>query len=159
MEADQLIATLGLQRHPEGGWYRELHRSEQQVQRTNDGQLRSGLTVIAFLLRSDERSRWHRVLGADELWQHVAGDPLELFRLAPQGGTVDSLRLGDPDPRDPSQASLQLIPAGWWQAARSLGAWSLMHCVVGPGFSFDDFTLMADLAALDHPPGVDSRWL
>lgn len=159
MDPERLIARHGLKPHPEGGWYREIHRSGLLVQRQNDGQMRNGLTVIVFLLQAGDTSRWHRVLGADEVWHHVDGDPLELLRLPPLGGSMESLRLGAYDNDEPAQSPLQVVPAGWWQAARSLGAWSLMHCLVGPGFAFEDFSLMAELDADQQPPGADSLWL
>ncbi len=145
MEAKQLIERYRLQPHPEGGWYREVHRSAHQVVR-DDGQHRAGLTVIRFLLEGGSASRWHRVIGADETWHFAAGDPLELLLLPPDGG-ICRTRLG------PEEA-LRVVPAGWWQAARCLGAWSLVSCCVGPGFDFADFSLMRDLPAAEKPPGV-----
>ena len=164
---EALIARFALQPHPEGGWYRELHRSAGQVCRSDDGRQRAGLTVIAFLLTEGQLSRWHRVAGADEVWHHAGGDPLDLWRLPPEGGTAERLSLaplavghrahgaaGDPEP-----SPLQIVPAGWWQAARSLGRWSLMHCCVGPGFAFEDFRLMADLQPAERPAGADPALL
>ena len=58
-----------------------------------------------------------------------------------------------------SQAPLQVVPAGWWHAARSRGPWSLLHCCVGPGFAFEDFRLMADLPPAERPAGADPAWL
>jgi predicted cupin superfamily sugar epimerase len=165
---DALIARLQLQPHPEGGWYRELHRSDGQVHRADDGRRRAGLTVIAFLLTEGQRSRWHRVVGSDEVWHHAGGDPLDLWRLPPRGGDPERLRLGPlaagedpaaPDPRQAPQGPLEVVPAGWWQAARSRGRWSLLHCCVGPGFDFEDFQLMADLPPADRPAGADPALL
>ncbi|MCP9858887.1 MULTISPECIES: cupin domain-containing protein [unclassified Cyanobium] len=159
---EALIARFALQPHPEGGWYRELHRSASQVCRSDDGKQRAGLTVIAFLLTEGQCSRWHRVEGGDEVWHHAGGDPLDLWRLPPQGGAAERLLLaplaveatGDPEP-----SPLQVVPAGWWQAARSRGRWSLLHCCVGPGFAFEDFRLMADLPPAERPAGADPAWL
>lgn len=124
MTAGEIIAHYGLERHPEGGWYRQ----------TWVGPLREGRasgTAILFLLAAGERSHWHRV-DADEIWLWHAGAPLHL-RL--ETGT---LRLG-PDPlRDHVQA---LVPAGQWQAAVSLGDWTLVSCTVSPGFRFEGFEL------------------
>ncbi len=152
---DALIDRLQLRPHPEGGWYRELHRGAGRVTRAGDGQPRAGLTVIAFLLVAGQVSRWHRVAGADETWHHAGGAPLDLWRLPPEGGRAELLLLGPLDAGGPEQAPLQIIPAGWWQAARSRGAWSLLHCCVGPGFDFADFSLMAQLPPQERPPGAD----
>lgn len=164
---EALIARFALQPHPEGGWYRELHRSAGQVCRSDDGRQRAGLTVIVFLLTEGQLSRWHRVAGADEVWHHAGGAALDLWRLPPQGGTAERLPLGPLASAeaaaelagDPEPGPLQVVPAGWWQAARSRGPWSLLHCCVGPGFAFEDFRLMADLPPAERPAGADPAWL
>jgi predicted cupin superfamily sugar epimerase len=131
-EADQIIAKLGLHPHPEGGWYRQtwvgpdLH--------IGTGTRASG-TAILFLLKAGERSHWHRV-DADEIWIWNAGAPL----LLSLGETVArDIRMG-PDVLGEDQAQA-VVPAGHWQAARSLGAWSLVTCTVSPGFRFEGFDL------------------
>ena len=84
-------------------------------------------SAILFLLPAGEESHWHRV-DADELWQYSAGDPLEL-RIAPaDGGPVARHRLG-PDVTAGDEVQV-VVPAGAWQAARPLGAWTLVGCVV-----------------------------
>ncbi len=151
-DAGALIQRLGLARHPEGGWYRELHRSEARVRREQDGARRQGLTLIVFLLERGEHSGWHRVHGSDEVWHHAGGAPLELWRLPENGGEAKVLQLGAGEP-------VAVVPAGWWQAARSLGGWSLVHCCVGPGFDFADFTLLRDLPAAQRPDGAMAELL
>lgn len=123
-----------------------------------DGQTRSALTVILFLLPGGAVSRWHRVAGADESWHFIGGDPLELLQLDPGGGEPQASRLGF-DPADASLLPVAVVPSGWWQAAHSLGAWSLVSCCVGPGFSFHDFSLLADHDAATHPAGALPAWL
>ena len=130
----QLIDQLQLERHPEGGFFRECYRSKLVVQRA-DGQQRSAGTLIDFLLPDGVESAWHRVLGAEEIWHYSAGSPLLLRRQDPEG-IVEELQLGGfPMP------TWQRVPPGWWQSARSLGAWTLVQCTVSPGFSFEDFEL------------------
>lgn len=165
-----LVERLGLVRHPEGGWYREEHRSSISVSR-GDGAQRSALTLIWFLLPAPEISRWHRVLQADETWHHAGGDPLELWLLPPDGGVAERrllAPLGNPlAPTAKAQPGVQphlpqpvhVVPAGWWQAARSLGAWTLINCCVGPGFDFQDFQLLHQWPASAHPPGALSDLL
>ena len=147
---DALIDRYQLQPHPECGWYRELHRSPLAVQRA-DGEGRSALTLILFLLPGGAVSRWHRVAAADESWHVIGGEPLELLQLPPEGGTPECCRLGFAL-EDPSLLPVTVVPAGCWQAARSLGAWSLVSCCVGPGFSFVDFSLLAECPGAPQPP-------
>lgn len=158
---EALVEQLRLQPHPEGGWYREVHRSSLAVQR-GDGQSRSALTVIWFLLRAQEISRWHRVIGADETWHHAGGDPLELWILPPAGGVAQRLLLApfnagaSPGAQEQQQTGqpLHVVPAGWWQAARCQGAWTLVSYCVGPGFDFQDFQLLCQQPTVEHPPGA-----
>ena len=131
-EADQIIAKLGLQPHPEGGWYRQTWVGPDLHIGTNT---RASGTAILFLLKAGERSHWHRV-DADEIWIWNAGAPLMLSL----GETVArDIRMG-PDVLGDDQAQA-VVPAGHWHAARSLGAWSLVTCTVSPGFRFEGFEL------------------
>ena len=133
MEAEAVIAALGLEPHPEGGHFREIYRHE-----TTDGS-RGVLTSIYYLLRAGEESRWHRVTDAVEVWNFHAGDPLELA-LA-DGGGIERHRLGSG--LDRGERPQVVVPAGVWQSARPLGAWTLVGCTVAPAFSFTGFELAA----------------
>ena len=129
-----VVERFAMAAHPEGGWYVETWRANAPP----GGVERPLASAILFLLPAGEESRWHRV-DADELWQYSAGDPLEL-RIAPSdGGPVARHRLG-PDVTAGDVVQV-VVPAGAWQAARSLGAWTLVGCVVAPAFSFDGFEL------------------
>lgn len=128
-EAERIIELLGLKPHPEGGWYRETFRDA-----PGSGG-RAASTAIYFLLKAGERSHWHRV-DAAEVWHWHAGAPLEL-EVAPPHGRKSVWRLGaDLEAGERPQA---VAPAGWWQAARSLGDWTLGGCTVAPGFEFSGF--------------------
>jgi uncharacterized protein len=132
--ADDIIASLALEPHPEGGWYRETFRSEAPAE------TRAAVTAIYYLLRAGERSHWHRV-DASEIWHWYAGDALEL-RI---GG--ETVRLGgDLAAGERPQA---VVPPHEWQAARSFGAWTLVGCTVAPAFEFSGF----ELAPPDWAPG------
>lgn len=142
--AAELIATLNLKPHPEGGFYRELFRSALTVS-TGDGRgARSALTTIYFLLTADTWSRWHKV-ASDEAWHLYEGGPLDLFELDLSAGTLEQRVLGRAG--DGSQAPTHVVAAGTWQAARPLGEYALMGCTVGPGFDFADFAMLSDDAA------------
>lgn len=130
------VDELGLQPHPEGGWFRETYRSAHTF--TPDGYdgPRAAATGILFALHPGEESRWH-VVRSDELWFWHAGGPLtlRLDRDAPQEHT-----LGADVAR--GQRPQLLVPAGTWQSAAPAGAEPvLVSCVVAPGFDFADFTL------------------
>ena len=153
----ELIERYRLLPHPEGGWYRELYRSPQGVMR-GDGEQRSGITAILFLLEEGAVSRWHRVSNADETWHFAAGDPLELLVLPASGG-LQRHRLGSIEADVLDAEPMAVVPADCWQAARSLGAWTLVSCCVGPGFDFADFTLLRALPGAEHPPDALADFL
>lgn len=123
---------LSMQPHPEGGWYVETHRAAA----TSPG-ARSAATAIYFLLAADQVSAWHRV-DATEIWLWQAGAPLALT-LSEDGVKARAQRLG-PDLRA-GERPQAVVPPGAWQTAESLGAWTLVSCVVAPGFEFSGFEL------------------
>ena len=132
LPAREVARLLNLAPHPEGGRYRETFRDAAVGP---DG--RPASTAILFLLAGDEVSEWHRV-DAAEVWHHHAGAPM-VITLSPNGHDASAHHLG-PDPR--AGQSLQLaVPAGCWQTAASLGAWTLVGCTVAPGFRFEGFEL------------------
>ena len=138
--AAQLIETLGLAPHPEGGYFRELWRSPLGVAPADERGMRAALTSIYFLLPAGAVSRWHRV-ASDEVWHHYEGAPLELWLVPPGEHRIERARLG---PLADGQAPVRTVPAHWWQAARSIGPYTLVGCTVGPGFEFGDFELLRD---------------
>jgi predicted cupin superfamily sugar epimerase len=119
--ADSLIAALGMTPHPEGGHFVETWRGPDR----GDG--RASATAIYFLLRAGERSHWHRV-DADEIWLFHSGGPLRL--------SVDSTShtLGPEQPQ-------VVVPADTWQSAEPTGEFTLVSCIVVPGFEFARFEL------------------
>ena len=145
--AAELIQVLGLQPHPEGGHFIEAFRSSLLVSPTDARARRSALTVIYFLLVQGALSRWHCVL-SDEAWHWYEGCPLELLTVRPEGGSVSSATLG---PLSSNSAPLHVVPAGWWQAVRPLGAYALVGCSVGPGFEYSDFKLLASVPEPERP--------
>jgi predicted cupin superfamily sugar epimerase len=129
--AQQLIDTLGLKKHPEGGWYGETFRDAPGP----DGRARS--TAIYFLLEAGQRSHWHRV-DAAEAWLFHAGAPIELG-LSDDGKTARTVRLG-PDVVAGDRPQV-VVPPHAWQCAKTLGDYTLVSCTVAPGFDFAGFTL------------------
>jgi uncharacterized protein len=140
LTAEEVVEILGLQPHPEGGFYRETFRAPGP-----DGG-RAASTAIYYLLRAGDVSAWHRVVDADEVWHHYAGAPLELI-LSPDGRERTSLRLGAG--LTAGERPQAVVPAGVWQAARPLGGWVLVGCTVAPGFEFSGF----EMAPPEWDPG------
>jgi predicted cupin superfamily sugar epimerase len=135
--ADTIIRLLGLQPHPEGGYFRETFRDT-----ATDSTGRAASTAIYFLLREGEVSRWHRV-DAAEAWHWYAGAPLALTMVDAAGR--QKVKLG-PD-LVAGERPQAVVPAGAWQQAASLAAWTLVGCTVAPGFQFSGFELA--------PPGLE----
>jgi predicted cupin superfamily sugar epimerase len=133
--AAEIIDSLGLEPHPEGGWYRETWRA---VPETPGG--RGAGTSIHFLLDAGQRSYWHRV-DASELWIFQAGSPFVLRTAAgPQGeaGVVETLLGSDPMA---GHALQRVVQPHEWQAAEARAGWTLVACVVVPAFEFSGFEL------------------
>ena len=148
LAASEIVRILGMQRHPEGGWYVETFR-DPNGQTAGETEGRGYSTAIYFLLEVGEVSHWHRV-DATEAWFWHAGGPLALS-ISVDGQTARSIQLG-PNLRV-GQRPQGIVPAGAWQAAETLGAWSLVSCTVAPGFTFDGF----ELAPPDWFPGSSPR--
>lgn len=132
MDAADVIERLGMRPHPEGGWYAETWREP-----APDGE-RPASSAIHFLLAAGETSHWHRI-DATEIWHFSVGAPIELSIAADDQAPVERFRLG-PDLAAGERPQV-VVPAGWWQAARSLGPWTLVGCTVAPAFEFAGFEL------------------
>ncbi len=131
LSAEEIVRLLELERHPEGGHYRETFRD----QGTHDG--RAHGTAIYFLLAEGEVSRWHRV-DASEIWHWYAGAPLVLSIAAPEAAAHETVLGSNLMADERPQA---VVPANHWQSAWSLGAWTLAGCTVAPGFEFANFEM------------------
>ncbi|MBJ3761971.1 cupin domain-containing protein [Maribius pontilimi] len=136
MTADQIIAQLGLQPHPEGGHYRQTWIAP--------GTGRTAGTCIYFLLAADEVSHWHRV-DATEIWHFYSGAPLTLSLSESRDGPARDVVLGAD--LAAGQSPQIIVRAHHWQMARSTGDWTLAGCTVSPAFDFAGFELA--------PPGFD----
>jgi len=137
---DDIIANLKLTPHPEGGWYREMWRAE-----AGHGERPSG-TAIYYLLKAGERSHWHRI-DAVEIWHYYAGAPL-LLSLSDDGANSRDETLGVN--LESGERPQIIVPKDYWQAAQSLGDWTLVGCTVSPGFQFEGF----ELAPAGWAPGA-----
>jgi hypothetical protein len=138
--AAEIIRMLGLKPHPEGGHFLETYRDAQ-------GSGRAASTAIYYLLARGERSHWHRV-DASEVWHYYAGGSLRLETAQSDDGPIERIILG-PDLMA-GERPQAVVPAGVWQAAESLGDWTLVGCTVAPGFEFKGF----ELAPRGWSPGL-----
>ncbi|TWD53524.1 hypothetical protein FB480_104349 [Agrobacterium vitis] len=132
-DAKSIIAALNMQPHPEGGWYLETFRDTL-------GGARGHSTAIYYLLEQGQRSHWHRVKDASEIWHYYAGAPLALHR-SDDGETTTTAVLGIDLANN--QYPQAVIPANSWQSAETLGAFTLVGCTVSPGFTFAQFEMAA----------------
>jgi predicted cupin superfamily sugar epimerase len=131
LRAEEVISLLDLKPHPEGGFFRETFRDPLTV----DG--RAASTAIYYLLGVGDVSDWHRI-DAVEVWHFYAGAPL-VITVSGNGHDASAQHLGPDFAR--GQRPQFVVPAGWWQTATSLGAWTLVGCTVAPGFDFAGFEL------------------
>ncbi len=155
-----IVSRLGLEPHPEGGFYVESYRSPRSLSASSlpgYGGSRAVSTAIYFLITADSFSALHLV-ASDEIFHFYGGDPVEMLHLHPDG-RVESPRLGmDLVAGERPQV---VVPSGVWQGARLAhgGSWTLMGATVAPGFDFDDFE-MGDRAELvarypDHRKAIE----
>ena len=128
---EQLIGLLGLEPHPEGGWYRRTWEAPHA-----DGKRSIG-SAIYYLLLEGEHSSAHRI-DAEEIWHFYAGDPLELLREWPDGSSDVHVMGHDVEAGHEPQV---VVPAGVWQSARPLGRYTLVGATVTPAFTFEGFEL------------------
>jgi predicted cupin superfamily sugar epimerase len=129
-----VIASLGMQPHPEGGWFVEMWRADEVA-----GE-RPLCSAILYLLAAGERSHWHRV-DAAEIWQWSAGEALELRVWAEGDRAIATYRLGGAVTA--GEVVQAIVPAGAWQSARPRGPWALVGCIVTPAFEYEGFELAA----------------
>jgi uncharacterized protein len=128
VDADTVLETLALEPHPEGGHYRQTWADE-------------SFTAIYFLLRAGEQSAWHRVRDRVEIWHFYAGAPLRLRIDLDGPGTAGTREIELGTDLHAGERPQAVVPAGAWQSARTLGAWTLVGCTVTPPFTFESFEL------------------
>lgn len=137
MKAKEIVQKLGLQAHPEGGFYKETYRSAQTIE-TDRNEIRNISTAIYFLLENDNRSLFHRIQ-SNELWFFHQGEPLEIVFI--KDGVLTTIILGNRF--DDGEVLQATIPENTWFASgvKNSNGYSLVSCTVAPGFDFADFEL------------------
>ncbi len=135
-EINILVSTLNLESHPEGGFYKEMHRSSTVIQNINGLTQKSALTSIYYLLSGNDFSSWHRI-SSDETWYFHLGCDVMIY-FFDQNKTLRTVQIGHE-----SQHLQTTILANTWFAARPLlqESYSLVSCAVAPGFEFEDFEI------------------
>lgn len=133
----QLVETLKLNPHPEGGFYSETFRATQEVHHPN-GEKRQLATSIYFLLRSEDVSHFHRIQ-SDELWFWHEGRPLSIHLLGERGHEI--LRLGPVNEDVALPQRLVTAKTIFGSTVDEKDTYALVSCVVAPGFDFRDFEL------------------
>lgn len=130
MKTGDWVQALGLQPHPEGGFFREVFRDIATVEHPAHGKRRPAVTSIQYLLPAGAFSAIHRV-ASTEIWLHLQGDPVKVHTIA--NGKHEEHVLKNRQ---------HTVPAGVWQAAEPMGAdYTLCACIVAPGFDFEDFEM------------------
>tara|TARA_R110002049_G_scaffold275545_1_gene453624 strand:- start:1610 stop:2107 length:498 start_codon:yes stop_codon:yes gene_type:complete len=151
-KVDYWVSHLHLLPHPEGGYYKEMYRSDHKV---SANILENGLegdrnisTAIYFLITEGNFSAFHRIK-SDEVWHFYYGEPL-IVHVIDLDGSYNKLIIGlDLEKGQTPQA---VVPAGAWFASESLGEYSLVGCTVSPGFDFKDFELAKHVELMDKFP-------
>jgi len=142
-ELKRLVKMLSLEPHPEGGFFKETYRSplripEEGLPEAFLGSRRSS-TSILYLLPAGAKSRWHRIK-SDEIWSFHLGGPIQVCEISTKGKPKCTM-VGPATRR--GQVLQHVVPAGSWFAAKPAAgtAYSLVGCVVAPGFEYEDFEL------------------
>ncbi|MFZ4400440.1 MAG: cupin domain-containing protein [Bacteroidales bacterium] len=137
------ISKLNLQKHPEGGYFKEVYRSDEIIPQSaiphRFDNIRCFSTSIYFLLDYKDFSAFHRIK-SEEIWHFYKGSSLSLF-IIEKSGNLKIMQLGDNPGKD---EHLQIvIPRNTWFAAKVNlnNSYSLVGCTVAPGFDFNDFEL------------------
>jgi len=153
--AHDIIEALQLVAHPEGGFFRETYRAAEQVDIRGG---RNASTLIYFLLRRGEVSSWHRVTGSDEHFLYHGGDSYQLQWIDAAGEMHIDIAGMDLAAGEHPQRT---VPAGCWQSAipdpNGAQGWSLVACLVSPGFDFADFELISDEEIMQLYPDLGER--
>jgi len=150
MKGKEIVERLGLQEHPEGGFYKETYRSNQTIE-TDKNVYRNISTAIYFLLENENKSLFHRIK-SDELWFFHQGEALEIVFI--KEGVLNTIILGNN--LENGEVVQATIPANTWFASRvkNLKGYSFVSCTVAPGFDFADFELAKRADLINEFPNL-----
>lgn len=158
--ADYFIKKLEMQPHQEGGYFKEIEASSEEITVNNEGientVTRKLWTSIYFLLRDGEVSNFHR-LKSDEMWYYHAGSSLTIYMISPEGELIIKelgleIELGE--------TPQVLVPKGYiFGSAMNKQGYSLVGCMVSPGFDYHDFELFERAELLKKYPAYEKEIL
>lgn len=153
---DAIIRKLGLEPHPERGYYRQTYRASSEVQSQRPGGSRAASTAIYFLVTANEPATFLHRLVSDEIFHLYDGGPLEILRLFADGRwdvAVLGMNLDD------GERPQIVIPAGTWFGTelRAGASHCLVGCTVAPGFDFADFELARGAELEARYPAASER--
>ncbi len=153
VEVTQIVSKLEMSPHPEGGFYKEVYRSEGIIPKDSlqgfSGD-RNFCTSIYFLLTSDNFSAFHRIK-QDEVWHFYKGSPLYVHVIDPQGKyTRHEIGLDLENGQEPQLT----VPKGCWFASsvKNENDFCFVGCTVAPGFDFQDFELADRNSLIENYP-------
>jgi len=139
--------------HPEGGFYKEIFASAENISSRELNVKFEGSrilwTSIYFLLRDGEVSNFHR-LKSDEMWYYHSGSPLTIYMISPEGELItEQLGLNIQKGEKPQV----LVPKDYiFGSAMNNEGYALVGCMVSPGFEFKDFELFERSFLLEKYP-------
>ena len=141
--AEYWIEKLKLQKHPEGGWFKEVYKSDEKILKDHLHKRFSGArhhsTSIYFLLSGNEFSAFHRIK-SDELWHFYEGSAITVHMID-ENGKYSKALVGNNF--DNGEAFQNVVPHGVWFASElsDKNSYALVGCTVAPGFDFEDFEM------------------
>ena len=146
---EKIVNFYNLEAHPEGGYYKEVYRSNLTTQ-NKDNQDRSILTSIFFLLTDKNSSNFHSI-ESDELWYYHSGSGFTVHCLSPEGHYY-TIKIG-PD-FEAGEVFQAVVPKGtiFGSTVERENSYSLVGCAVAPGFDFSDFKLYSRIELLNKYP-------
>jgi uncharacterized protein len=133
-DAARLIKRLGLEKHPEGGYFKQTYTAHTIVNVEGYDGPRPVSTAIYYMLVADQFSAFHRIR-SDELWHHYAGSSLTLYAI--DNGELSEIKMG----KSRGEAAQVAIKANTWFAAslNDKKSYCLLGCTVSPGFDYLDW--------------------
>ena len=145
---------LGLFPHPEGGYYKEIYRSEEKTQ-TSWGKNRNVSTAIYYLLEENNKSKFHRIK-SDEIWHYYDGNTSVIIHCIDNEGNYKSIKIG----KGKDEALVGIVPKNTWFAAElstKQESYCLCGCTVSPGFDFEDFEMANTEKLMEEYPHLTDK--